>query len=356
MTPPTAAAAGGDQMVDIIDGAARTYSGRLPEPRALYDRWEKQQWSIAHVDVRRDRAAWEALRPFARHELIAALAELEVGEVAVTRTLSTLVTHAFSEPDRRYLSTQVADEARHAQFFQDYLHHAVGQAQTISEQSVQDRESAYGRLFEPRLRASIRAVDASEGGRAAWHVAVVDYHLLTEGVLAAAALHSTRRLARKFELAALSEGLNNVIRDESRHFTYGLAVTRDAVESGLADRIIDTYVHGCRLIAHVLVNPGRRALAPVLRSALLQRGRLVRAQWDGAKERALRQLRLIGLEERRAAVARAWDQGCAEALEEYERNWSAPHPVAVLAATESTATESTTGSATTGSAATTRSN
>jgi ribonucleoside-diphosphate reductase beta chain len=343
MTPPTGPGATGpatadDQMVDILDGAARTYSGRLPAPRALYDRWEKQQWSIAHVDVRRDRPAWEALRPFARGELIAALAELEVGEVAVTRTLSTLVAHAFTEPDRRYLSTQVADEARHAQFFQDYLHDAVGQEQTISEQSVQDRESAYGRLFEPRLKASIRAVEAADGDRAAWHVAVVDYHLLTEGVLAAAALHSTRRLARKFELAALTEGLGNVIRDESRHFTYGLAVTRDAVERGLAGRVIESYVQGCRLIAHVLVSPGRRTPAPVLRPALLQRARLVRGQWDEAKERALRQLRLIGLQERQAAVARAFDQGCAEALEEDERNWAAPHPVAVLAATESVAT------------------
>jgi ribonucleoside-diphosphate reductase beta chain len=322
----------GPQMVHILDAAPREHAGRLPEPRALYDRWEKQQWSIAEVDVRRDRAAWEALRPFARHELLEALAELEVGEVAVTRTLSTLVTHAPGEPDRRYLSTQVADEARHAQFFQDYLHHAVGQQQTMSERAVQDHESAYGRLFEPRLGSSIRAVDASAGDRVAWHTAVVDYHLLTEGVLAAAALHSTRRLARKFELAALSEGLSNVIRDESRHFTYGLAVTRNAVESGLADAIIETYIHGTRLVARVLVNPDHKTLSPVLKSALLQRGRLVRAHWDEAKERALRQLRLIGLQEQQAEVALAWEQGCAEAMAEYEKNWDAPHPVAVVAA------------------------
>ncbi|MFD0689920.1 ribonucleotide-diphosphate reductase subunit beta [Actinomadura fibrosa] len=320
----------GTRVVHILDPVSDGRARRLPTPRALYDRWERQQWSIAETRVARDRPVWEALRPFARGALMEALSELEVGEVAVTRTLSTLVTHAPGDADRTFLSTQVADEARHAQFFQDYLRHAAGRDDAARERD--EEESAYGRLFEPRLRASVRAVEDSGGDRAAWHVAVIDYHLLTEGVLAAAALHGTRRLARRSGMAALGEGLDNVVRDESRHFTYGLAVTRDAVDRGLAGLVADTYVQGCRLMARVLVNPGRRAVAPVIGSALLQRARLTRAQWDAAEERALRQLRLIGLQDRRAQVAAAWGEGRAAALAEYEDIWKAPHPVAVLAA------------------------
>src|ERR1041384_733078 len=94
-------------LLDVEDARA----GRLPEPRALYNQWERQQWAIAKVDVARDRPQWDAMRPFARQELLASLNELEVGEVFVARTLSTLVGYAPSDADRLFLSTQVADEA-----------------------------------------------------------------------------------------------------------------------------------------------------------------------------------------------------------------------------------------------------
>ncbi|MER7751448.1 ribonucleotide-diphosphate reductase subunit beta [Kitasatospora sp. NPDC097643] len=324
-----------DHVVDILDdgpedaGPAR--AGRLPTPRALYDRWEKQQWSIAEVDVRRDRESWQQLRSFARGQLFEALAELEVGEVFVSRTLSGLVTHAPTDEDRLYLSTQVADEARHAQFFQDYLHLAVGEEQTVSESGTQDADSAYGRYFEPQLRASIDRVHELGGDRAAWHTAIVEYHLVTEGVLAAAALQSTRQLARRFELAALEEGLGNVARDESRHLTYGLAATRRLVDSGQADPVFEIYRSGVVLAARVLVNPAQKAVAPVLRPALVARAAQVSAQWHAARTRAVRQLRLIGLADRHQELAAAWDAACDRAMDEYAANWGVKHPVAVVA-------------------------
>jgi ribonucleoside-diphosphate reductase beta chain len=319
-----------DQIVDILETddvyARRPLAGRLPEPRALYDRWEKQNWSIAKVGVQRDAARWLALRPFARHELESSLDELEVGEVFVSRTLSTLVSHAPSDADRLFLSTQLADEARHAQFFQDYLHRAVGVELTSSERNAQDEESSYARLFEPRLRASIETVATRGGDRLAWHVAVAEYHLVTEGVLAAAALHLTRQLARRLGMVALEEGLVNVIRDESRHLTYGLAVTRAAVEGGLRSEIAEAYVGGVHAAAQVVVNPYAEALTPALRPALLQRGALLRAQWDQTRARALRQLRLMGLADCHDATSAAWDRGRREALAAYESRWGAPHP------------------------------
>ncbi|MEU2059743.1 ribonucleotide-diphosphate reductase subunit beta [Streptomyces sp. NPDC013455] len=326
-----------EHIVDILEEESYTAeparAGRLPSPRRLYDRWEKQQWAIADVKVERDREKWEAMRPYARGQLFEALAELEVGEVCVSRTLSGLVTHAPSDEDRIYLSTQVADEARHVQFFQDYLHFAVGEEQTISEADQQDSESAYGRFFEPQLRASIDKVYDLDGDRLAWHTAVIEYHLVTEGVLAAAALHSTRQLARRFELAALEEGLGNVARDESRHLTYGLAATRRFVDEGQAEAVYDVYLDGVRLAAKVLVNPTHKAVAPALRAALVQRAALVRGQWNASKDRALRQLRLIGLPDRHDAIAVAWEEAIDRAMDEYANNWGVKHPVALVAET-----------------------
>ena len=315
-------------LLDVEDVAVgKTGDSRLPEPRALYNQWEKQQWAIAHVNVRRDRPQWEAIRPFARQELLTSLNELEVGEVFVSRTLSTLVGYAPSDADRLFLSTQVADEARHAQFFQDYLHEAVGVAETTSEAGSQ-QESVYSRLFEPTLRASLDNVAASGGDISFWHTAVVEYHLVTEGILAAAALHLTRQIARRFSLPALEEGLGNVIRDESRHFTYGLAATRRAVEGSLRGHMTEVYLAGVETAARIMVNPDRKAVTPVLRPALLQRAALLLAQWDLTRQRALRQLRLMGLPDLRDETQQVWDRSLESALSEYAEIWGTQHPVA----------------------------
>lgn len=339
MTAPTEQQSGQptEHVVDILETESyapeRVPGGRLPTPRRLYDRWEKQQWAVADVRVERDREQWGTMRPYARALLFEALAELEVGEVFVSRTLSGLVVHAPGDADRIYLSTQVADEARHVQFFQDYLHHAVGEEQTLSEAESQDSESAYAQFFEPRLRASIDRVQELGGDALAWHTAVIEYHLVTEGVLAAAALHSTRQLARRFELAALEEGLGNVARDESRHLTYGLAATRRLVDRGPAEaeQAYQAYLTGVELAARVLVNPTHKAITPALRAALVQRAALVLGQWNASKDRALRQLRLIGLQDRHDGIAAAWDRAIERGLTEYAGNWGVRHPVAVVA-------------------------
>lgn len=318
-------------LLDLEDGStSRTGDGRLPEPRALYNQWEKQQWAIARLEVSRDRPQWATLRPVARRELLTALNELEVGEVFVSRTLSALLEHAPSDEDRLFLSTQVADEARHAQFFQDYLHEAAGLEQTVSEAERQREDSVYARIFASTLKASLDEVAATAGDPEPWHTAVVEYHLVSEGILAATALHQTRRIARRFDLPALEEGLGNVIRDESRHFTYGLAATRRAVEGPLRARIAAVYLAGVEAAARISVNPYRRAVTPVLRPALVQQRALLAAQWDLTRRRALRQLRFIGLSDLAGDTERAWDRGLESALSEYAGLWGAPHPVAAL--------------------------
>lgn len=325
------------EVLDILDdtsgalaAAAETDASRtaLPTPRALYNRWEQQQWSVVDLRVERDAPVWAALRPFARQELADALAELEVGEVCVTRTLSSLVDHAPGDEDRIYLCTQMADEGRHVRFFQEYLTVAAG----IALDEELDAGSAYGQLFEPQLYASTGRVRQTGGDPAAWFEALVEYHLITEGVLAATALRSTRVLAKRFGLAALEEGLTNVARDESRHLTYGLAAARRGVDSGYADVVTRTYLAGVELAARVLVNPARRSVTPVMRAALVARANQLTSQWQLALDRAVRQLRLIGLPGLRGEVESAWRAAQGRALDEYQERWGTEHPVVKVAA------------------------
>ena len=116
-------------------------------------------------------------------------------------------------------------------------------------------------------------------------------------------------LARRFELAALDEGLTNVTRDETRHVTYGLVAARHGVANGHRDTVSRTYLTATALAARVMVAPDRRAVTPVLRMALRQRAAQVASQWQLAEDRMLRQLAVIGLPELREEAAGVWRDG-----------------------------------------------
>ncbi|MGW7579335.1 ribonucleotide-diphosphate reductase subunit beta [Streptomyces sp. NPDC054765] len=311
------------------DPAAPETPVGLPGAQELYDRWEIQQWSVSRVEVVRDARRFAELRPFARRELLTALAELEIGESCVTRTLSALADHAPTEPDRIYLCTQLADEARHVQFFQRYLLQVAQVAATDLEPAgALGQASGYGQIFEPLLCEATARVREQPGEPAAWYAALVHYHLVTEGILAAAGLRTLRTMARACGLPALQEGLTNVSRDEARHLTFGLSTARDGVRSGWGGIIGETYREGVAIGARVLVNPMQRSQAPVIRQALAAYAGQICAQWSIAHGRMMRQLGLIGLESLRGELELTWGEAFAAAFTEYQEAWGTEHPVA----------------------------
>ncbi|MGW1838138.1 AMP-binding protein [Streptomyces sp. NPDC002067] len=300
----------------------------LPSARQLYDRWEVQQWSVARVEVARDAPVFAALRPYTRGELLVALAELEIGESCVTRTLSALADHAPTEADRIYLCTQLADEARHVQFFQRYLQDAAAVApEALEPDGELGGASGYGRIYAPVLRAATGAVRESGGEAAAWYRAVVHYHLMTEGLLAAPGLRTLRELAGACGLTALGEGLTHVARDEARHLTFGVSAVRAGVRGGHADTVAETYLHAIGDTVRVLVNPGRRATGPKLTAALVRHAAQLSGRWEASRRRMTRQLAAIGLGHLEPRAERAWRSALEAALDAYAENWPEPHPV-----------------------------
>ncbi|MCX4763968.1 hypothetical protein OG562_24000 [Streptomyces sp. NBC_01275] len=319
---------------DIVDTDSPRAVVNLPSPAELYDRWEQQQWSVADLKVEQDSARWTQFKPFVRRELLTALADLEIGEVSVTQTLSSLVDHAPSEEDRIYLCTQMADEGRHVQFFKQYLLKAVGVTEgDLAPDGELGMASAYGNIFEPTLREATRLVREHDGDRPVWYAGVVWYHLITEGVLAAAGLKSLRAFVRSVgELPALEVGLANVTRDETRHLTYGLSAAREGVTSGYADIIAETYRAGIDKTVEVLVNPRQRALTPMIPVALAKRAEQLTEQWNAARGRVVRQLGLIGLGEHRAEAEQRFDAALERTLDHYHEVWGVQHPVRRAAA------------------------
>lgn len=321
-------------VLDVTETAPETTAeqrGRLAGSADLYRRWERQQWAVADVNPARDAPIWNALTPFSKGQMLGALAELEVGEVAVTHTLGSLIDAPPTEDDRIFLCTQLADEARHVRFFQTYLEDGCGIALKEAEGTELEGSADYADVFAPELTRVTGAVRENAEDRDSWYRALVYYHLITEGVLAATALRTTRFLAKRLKLPALEEGLTNVTRDESRHVSFGLRAAQDGVANGFAQVVEDAHFESIGAAAWVLIGPSRHNPVPAIQAALLSRAAQLRGAVEIARERLLKQLRLVSLPHLTEEAGTAWDTAVDKALDAYEERWSALHPIRAAA-------------------------
>ncbi|WP_433892156.1 ribonucleotide-diphosphate reductase subunit beta [Streptomyces sp. CA-111067] len=323
-------------VLDVTETAPETSAeqhGRLAGSADLYRRWERQQWAVAQVNPARDAPVWNALSKFSRDQMLGSLAELEVGEVAVTHTLGSLIDAPPTEDDRIFLCTQLADEARHVRFFQTYLEDGCGVAMGEAAGAELEGSADYADVFAPELVRVTDAVRANHDDRDSWYRALTYYHLITEGVLAATALRTTRFLAKRLKLPALEEGLTNVTRDESRHVSFGLRAAQDGVVNGGFGQVVeDAHFESLGAAAWVLIGPSRFNPVPAIQVALISRAAQLSGAIEIARERLVKQLRLVGLPHLTEKAGLAWDQAVDRAIDAYEERWNAPHPIRAAAA------------------------
>src|SRR6187200_3368421 len=91
---------------------------KLLDYTQLYELWERQQWATQDLDFSRDRIDWhERIEPEERFQRMYGLSAFFIGEQRVTDELGPIMRAAPTEEQRIFLSTQIADEARHVRFF-----------------------------------------------------------------------------------------------------------------------------------------------------------------------------------------------------------------------------------------------
>jgi ribonucleoside-diphosphate reductase beta chain len=84
----------------------------------LYNLWERQQWATQDLDFTQDRIDWhERIPPVERFQRMYGLSSFFIGEQKVADELGPIMRAAPTEQQRIFLSTQIADEARHVRFF-----------------------------------------------------------------------------------------------------------------------------------------------------------------------------------------------------------------------------------------------
>ena len=173
------------------------------------------------------------------------IAKFGAGEDAVTEDLAPFAVVLDDFDDQLFITTQLYEEAKHADFFDRYWHEVIHPIEDeLGWQRSDPRDErwfddAYLELFERNERATERLLtDDTPENRAD---AFCHYHMTIEGVLAQSGYYGLTRLFGTDEfpvlprLPGLTEGLASIRSDEGRHVGFGMAKLKGLVERGDVD-------------------------------------------------------------------------------------------------------------------------
>ena len=217
----------------LLESADRGQT-ELLDYRGLYELWERQQWLTQDLDFSRDREDWRGFPEDERYQRMYGLSSFFIGEQKVTDELGPMMRAAPTEDMRVFLSTQIADEARHVRFF-DRFYAEVGVLESDSlatrlKETERHLNPAFNVLFDEMLGSRVRTLAADPTNIKALIEAVTLYHMVIEGMLALTGQHFIIDFnEREGTLPGFVRGFNFVARDEHRHVAFGARFLRDAV-------------------------------------------------------------------------------------------------------------------------------
>jgi ribonucleoside-diphosphate reductase beta chain len=207
---------------------------QLLDYKQLYELWERQQWRTQELDFTQDRLDWHGFPADERRQRMYGLSSFFIGEQRVTEELGPMMAAAPTEDMRVFLSTQIADEARHVRFF-DRFYSEVGVLEADSlggrlEETSAHLNPAFNVLFDEMLGSRVRRLSEDRTDLEALIEAITLYHMVIEGMLALTGQHFIIDFnEREGTLPTFVRGFNFVARDEHRHVAFGARFLRDVV-------------------------------------------------------------------------------------------------------------------------------
>jgi len=210
---------------------------KLLDYTQLYNLWEKQQWATQDLDFSQDRTDWhERIPEEERFQRMYGLSSFFIGEQKVADELGPIMRAAPTEAQRIFLSTQIADEARHVRFF-DRFFSEVGvlegsddlpQRLEALDEHVND---AFHSLFDDLLKSRVDRLGQEPEDLDTLVETVTLYHMVIEGMLALTGQHFIIDYNERLgTLPGFVQGFSNVARDEHRHIAFGVRFLSDCVQ------------------------------------------------------------------------------------------------------------------------------
>ena len=202
----------------------------------LYRLWERQQWRTQDIDFAQDRIDWhERIPEEERFQRMYGLSSFFIGEQRVAEELGPMMRAAPTEEMRIFLCTQIADEARHVQFFNRF-YQEVG---VLESSNLQDRlaetsehlNPEFNVLFDELLKDRVDGLARDPANVELLVEAVTLYHMIIEGMLALTGQHFIIEYNEDVgTLPGFVEGFNNIARDEHRHVAFGARFLREMAQ------------------------------------------------------------------------------------------------------------------------------
>jgi hypothetical protein len=198
---------------------------------ALYQRWERGNWRATEIDFSTDRVQWqEGFSDLERRAALWNYAMFFHGEDSVADNLSPFIDAAPREEQKYFLATQQVDEARHAVFFNRFMHEVVDRGDGTIAGALEATRPELTWGFVKTFEMLDKVVDELRRDRSRTKLAqaVTMYHFVVEATLAQPGQHFiSDYLAARDLLPGFRSGMQNVALDEQRHIGFGVKLLRD---------------------------------------------------------------------------------------------------------------------------------
>jgi ribonucleoside-diphosphate reductase beta chain len=187
-----------------------------------YHQSKKLLWDPQDLDYSQDQQDWAGLTEREQRFVQKVMSLFLAGETYVTHDLAPLLIALRREGDHleeeMFLTTQLFEESKHVEFFNDVLEKVVGDVPDFDAIAGKN----YHTLFEVELAESLGRL-LTDHSRQAQVEAIVTYHIIIEGMLAETGYYGLFTALRDQNLMpAFARGLEYVQRDEARHIAFGL--------------------------------------------------------------------------------------------------------------------------------------
>ncbi|MFL5826491.1 MAG: ribonucleotide-diphosphate reductase subunit beta [Thermoleophilaceae bacterium] len=220
----------------LLESADRGEANLLSYQK-LFELWERQQWRVQDLDFTQDRIDWhERIPPDERFQRMYGLSSFFIGEQRVASELGPMMRAAPTEEQRMFLCTQIADEARHVQFFNRFyaevgVLESDNLADRLSETSAHVSDD-FQTLFDQMLKDRVDHLARKPEDTEVLVEAITLYHMIIEGMLALTGQHFIMMFnEEQGTLPAFVEGFSNIARDEHRHVAFGARFLREMAKA-----------------------------------------------------------------------------------------------------------------------------
>ena len=219
-----------------------------PSYEKLFTRWQRQQWSTEDFTFEEDAKQWADPDFFTDEErkfIEFGFSEFFLGEERVTVELLPFAIAAPKHEQKIFLTTQIADEAKHTVFWDGFYREVFGQKPgSLGEQIDNQRyvvNEDWTKLFDGILHEAAERLRKDPSDFPSLVRGVTVYMVVIEGMLAlTAARFMIKSLRERNAFPGFVAGFTAVNRDESRHVGFGVKFLADAIKDDPANaRVVE---------------------------------------------------------------------------------------------------------------------